>query len=56
MIVLYHWRVDVYINVMIYEQLQIFLVLVKTSLVFKLNILIMFEIENKAVCYSPPSA
>ena len=44
---IYHWRVDldVYINVMIHEQLQILLVkvLVKTSLVVRLNILIMFE-------------
>ena len=40
----YHWRLDldVYIiNVMIHEQLQI--ILVKTSLVFRLNIFIMFE-------------
>ena len=40
----YHWRLDldVYIiNVMIHEQLQI--LLVKTSLVVRLNIFIMFE-------------
>ena len=40
----YHWRLDldVYIvNVMIHEQLQI--LLVKTSLVVRLNIIIMFE-------------
>ena len=40
----YHWRLDldVYIiNVMIHEQLQI--ILVKTSLDFRLNIFIMFE-------------
>ena len=40
----YHWRLDldVYIiNVIIHEQLQI--LLVKTSLVVRLNIFIMFE-------------
>ena len=40
----YHWRLDLdlyIINVMIHEQLQI--LLVKTSLVVRLNIFIMFE-------------